>query len=78
VIFGVLLASAPALVEMVSSIDFTDAVAVADAVDALLHWRDDVQQDFCRRPSCYPTTKPGHPAGVNPATFLQRRSSTPR
>jgi len=51
VILAVLLASAPALVDTVSSIDFDDAGAVADAVDALLHWRDDVEQDFCRRPS---------------------------
>ena len=35
--------------------DFDDAVAVADAVDALLQWRDDVEQDFCRRPRSYPT-----------------------
>jgi hypothetical protein len=50
VILAVLLASAPALVDMVSSIDFDDSVAVADAADALLRWRDDVEQDFCRRP----------------------------
>ena len=48
VILAVLLGSAPALVDMVSSIDFDDAVAVADAVDALLHWRDAVA---CRRRS---------------------------
>jgi hypothetical protein len=47
VIWAVLLASAPALVDMVSSIDFDDAVAVADAVDALLRWRDDVEQKIC-------------------------------
>jgi hypothetical protein len=29
---------------MVSSLDFDDAVAVADAVDTLQHWRDDVAQ----------------------------------
>jgi hypothetical protein len=55
VIVAVLLASAPAFVDMMSSIDFDDAVAVADAVDALLHWRDDVEQDFCQRPSSHPT-----------------------
>lgn len=55
VILAVLLASAPALVDMVSSIDFDDADAVADAVDALLRWRDDVQRDFCGRRSSYPT-----------------------
>ena len=53
VILAVLFASAPALVDMVSSVDFEDAEAVADAVDALLRWRDDVEQDFCRRPSSY-------------------------
>jgi hypothetical protein len=51
VILAALLASAPALVDTVSSIDFDDAVDVAEAVDALLQWRDDVEQDFCRRPS---------------------------
>jgi len=55
VILAVLVASAPALVDMVSSIDFDDAVAVADAVDALLHWRDDVEQDFCSPASSQPT-----------------------
>jgi hypothetical protein len=56
VILAVLLASAPALVDRVSSTDFDDAVAVADAVDALLQWRDDVEQDFCRRPASYATS----------------------
>jgi hypothetical protein len=51
VIIALLLASAPALVDMVSSIDFDDAVAVAHAVDALLEWRGQVEQDLCRRPN---------------------------
>jgi hypothetical protein len=54
-IFAVLLAATPALVEMVSSIDFDDAAAVADAVDALLEWLDHIQQDHCRRRTGQPT-----------------------
>jgi hypothetical protein len=54
VFLALLLASAPQLVDVVSSIDFDDARAVADAVDALLRWRGDVQRDFFRRPGSRP------------------------
>jgi hypothetical protein len=53
-VLAVLLASAPELVDLVSSIDADDARAVADAVDALLQWRDDAEQHFFRRPKGQP------------------------
>jgi hypothetical protein len=49
VILALLLGSAPTLVGMVSLLDFDDAAAVADAVDALLQWRNEVEQDLGRR-----------------------------
>ena len=46
VILALLLASARQFVDLVSSIDFDDAAAVADAVDAMLCWRDDAEREF--------------------------------
>src|SRR3954447_22103296 len=70
---AVLLATAPTLVDMVSLIDFDDAVAVVEAVDAVLRWRGDVEQVFCRRPSCHPRADEARniQAGVAPASCLQ-------
>jgi hypothetical protein len=53
-VLAVLLASAPELVDLASSIDADDATAVAAAVDALLQWRDDAEQHLFRPPSSQP------------------------